>query len=284
MSGNANHGIAVGTTFAYDRFNNPNGCVEFNGVYSIIRVAHSDSLDLGGYQESYSVSFWCQSEDPIISGAGSARFIEKWNSLGSTPYPLSIIIFGDDIKASVYDMSNTSQPYVNDVFGDQWLNIVVVNNYDTDSVSIFLNGVMSDQVENISTVNTSNNMNITFGNNHIENRPFAGLMDDIRIYSRALTNDEIISIFNNDTVNNDTLNIVQNIGSKEFSIFPNPVSDKLTIESDNIQSIMVFNELGELKATIVDSKIVDMGKFNNGVYFIRVTNKLNSSVQKVIKM
>lgn len=137
LSGNVNHGTAVGTIFAYDRFNNPSGCVEFNGVNGIIRVAHSDSLDLGGYQESYTVSFWCQSDDPIISGAGSARFLEKWNTYGNMPYPLSVIIVGDDIKASVYDMNNTSQPFVNDVFGDQWLNIVVVNNYDTDSVSIF---------------------------------------------------------------------------------------------------------------------------------------------------
>ena len=54
---------------------------------------------------------------------------------------------------------------------------------------------MTDQVENISTVTTSNNMNITFGNNDPESRPFAGLMDDIRIYSRALNNKIVVRLF-----------------------------------------------------------------------------------------
>lgn len=74
--------------------------------------------------------------------------------------------------------------------------------------------------------------------------------------------------------------------SQSFSFYPNPVNDVLILNSDKVLTIQIMNALGSIvKETrlVQGANQLDASTWSNGVYFIRVSNGENFSVQKFIK-
>jgi hypothetical protein len=68
-----------------------------------------------------------------------------------------------------------------------------------------------------------------------------------------------------------------------FSIYPNPSSNKIKIEGiDNFKIVQVFNVSGQL-IMLQDSDHIDISSLSKGVYFIKVSDGINSSTKKFIK-
>ncbi|MGB2415284.1 MAG: T9SS type A sorting domain-containing protein, partial [Flavobacteriaceae bacterium] len=72
------------------------------------------------------------------------------------------------------------------------------------------------------------------------------------------------------------------------SLYPNPVSDKLKINSanDKIKSIKLWSVNGKLYDTyILDSQQfeLDMSSFENGLYLLQIQTNTESVVKKIIK-
>lgn len=85
------------------------------------------------------------------------------------------------------------------------------------------------------------------------------------------------------------LNNLNKNDSYEFNIYPNPTNGELTVSLNylNENTFMdVFNNLGQV---IYHKKIsnlnttIDLKEYVEGVYFIKITNNINSSVLKFIK-
>lgn len=72
-----------------------------------------------------------------------------------------------------------------------------------------------------------------------------------------------------------------------FNVYPNPVQDKLNIQSqDVVDQVAIYNVLGKLVyqgSPNIVSPSVDMSNFNSGVYFVEVTIGNASKTVKVIK-
>ena len=71
----------------------------------------------------------------------------------------------------------------------------------------------------------------------------------------------------------------------DFSLYPNPTSGKLTINSNQkINNIEVYSQLGQLILSVPHKNEIDISFLNSGIYFIKITDeKENSTVKKVIK-
>jgi len=87
--------------------------------------------------------------------------------------------------------------------------------------------------------------------------------------------DDIDAVNLDASINENTLSI---------SVYPNPVEDILTVNGEygvitltNINGQVVFSENHNSTSQI------DMSKFDNGVYFLRLTNSNGSAVQRIIK-
>ncbi|MGO4773144.1 GDSL-type esterase/lipase family protein [Flavobacterium sp. W22_SRS_FK3] len=63
-----------------------------------------------------------------------------------------------------------------------------------------------------------------------------------------------------------------NSSSKIIQLYPNPVHEILTIDSgdNDINKIEVYNALGGLVKTVIDSKIISAGSFTSGVYILKI--------------
>ena len=67
-----------------------------------------------------------------------------------------------------------------------------------------------------------------------------------------------------------------------FSIYPNPTKEYLNIDCSSLESVSVYNILGKelIKET---SNRINVRSLSNGVYFIKVSDGINSSTKKFIK-
>ena len=107
---------------------------------------------------------------------------------------------------------------------------------------------------------------------------------------------QILELTSNDIILN-TVNTVFEDGtlsntsfenhSKTF-IFPNPVDEKLNIETnDSLQSITVFNNLGMIvfqKENVSNKKFtINFSDLKSGIYFVRIKTNTNSETLKFIK-
>ena len=86
-----------------------------------------------------------------------------------------------------------------------------------------------------------------------------------------------------------SLNIQNNIESKEFNIFPNPSSNYINITSDiqTINNLKIFNSLGQDVTNLVDfssdkknSIYLDLFKLKTGIYILKINETNANKVYK----
>ena len=67
-----------------------------------------------------------------------------------------------------------------------------------------------------------------------------------------------------------------------IKLYPNPTSGKLSVEADGLQKVEVVDVVGRVLKSQVDG-IVDMSRFDRGVYTVRVAAKGGVYVRKIMK-
>ena len=67
-----------------------------------------------------------------------------------------------------------------------------------------------------------------------------------------------------------------------IALYPNPVKDRLTVNTENLQSVEVFNLVGQLIRTST-TNIIDFGDLNEGIYFVRVKADGKTVTKRVVK-
>ena len=70
--------------------------------------------------------------------------------------------------------------------------------------------------------------------------------------------------------------------SESVAVYPNPVKDRLTVKAENLQSVEVYNLMGQRMLTTTTSTI-DMGSLYQGIYFVRITADGKTVTQRVVK-
>lgn len=74
--------------------------------------------------------------------------------------------------------------------------------------------------------------------------------------------------------------------NQNFSIYPNPAKNSLTISSKqnvSISEVTIYNILGQLVETIHNSNNIDVSSLKTGNYFIKITSDKGSASSKFIK-
>ena len=75
--------------------------------------------------------------------------------------------------------------------------------------------------------------------------------------------------------------------TSSISVYPNPVSDKLYIETEvEIEEVSIFDIYGrrqELSAVSCQPSAIDVSNLNSGVYFVKVVTNEGEVVKRFIK-
>lgn len=190
-SGHGNDGAVYGATLTTDRKGNSNSAYLFDGVDDYISVPNSPSL--------------CPTSEVTVSGwmkvADLDRrqvLIDKRINFNTSPYNSYCIVSSNLNPQKWQAVVTTYSDYVwayddVEIEVNKWAHIVL--RYDGSDISIFVNGSLKNSTPRTGDI-TYSNMDLFIGTT-AQNTNFAkGVIDDIRIYDRALSDEEIQLLFN----------------------------------------------------------------------------------------
>jgi len=180
---------------------------EGDSPFAYMRVPDSDSLTFGG---SYSVEFWIRTDGKT---AGQPALVDKFDIQTNHPYPFRVSLNTGDpglpfgpkgsIFCAAYDGSNF--PHVASkeevpVDNGEFHHAACVYDYDSDpkSITVYIDGQKSDSIEVTNLFGGVDNADGIFFGVRANLHPatdFDGLLDEVSVYTRALTASEIASIY-----------------------------------------------------------------------------------------
>ncbi len=188
-SGNGYDGTINGAIFVPDRFSHPDRALYFSGgSTSYVTTSNSQNIVLN---DSFSICFWIkyQSGGILIEKDIIGTYSNDWN------------IRADDTGKVGFEFDNKPHIFTNGNINDNnWHLIVFVRNKATGVLKIYLDGGL-DKEEGNHYDNLTGNAQINFG---AWDTPggwtdgFAGALDEIRFFNRALSDAEIQALYHDD--------------------------------------------------------------------------------------
>jgi hypothetical protein len=284
-SGNNNNGTVNGAMLTSDRFNINNRAYDFNGTNNFITIPNSNSIDITG---AITVNAWVKLNDTTTYN----NIISKDNDIFSDRSWFFGVNYNRIIVSTFNPGQNDFEIYSNNFnFHTNWS--MVTFSYDLDSIRLYVNSNLQlTSPYNSNLVSISEPLKIgVMDEVNGANWFFKGKIDDIGLWSRALTQQEISSIYNSNlcfqyiTVT-DTLLINTNITSynpltyqNTIKIYPNPTNDHITIDYGNYSSltgyqVKILNSQGQqVFQTNINQQTsyINLGTWTGGgLYFVHV--------------
>ncbi len=304
-SGNGNNGIVFGANLTSDRFGNTNKTYNFDGLNDRIKIPFNSALG----NDTGTVSLWMNSSQIPNSNDQDILFGKGWG------YPQ--LIYSNDAKAYISIANSTSSFSVigtqQNISTNQWRHILAT--YEGSSLKIYIDGILSNS-SNLSPSPTYfsycnseywiggfRHLNSCIPNDSVQF--FNGKIDDIGIWNRVLTQQEITDLYNGNicyqTITiTDTLLI--NMGITGFNpvtynntikIFPNPTNDHITINYGNFASLngyqlKIINSLGQ---QVFQTNITQQSDYlnlttwgGNGLYFVQIIDSQGNiiDIRKIV--
>lgn len=303
-SGNNYNGTVTGATLTTDRFGNTNSAYYFNGNSKI--VCNTSNLPISN--NSRTISTWIKWDSsqaiwdnrivnygscPVFSNSGSFGLI-IWDVSGNgNPVNADVHVYGcgaGDLDSNIHLDTN-------------WHHLI--GTYNGVASSIYIDGILIMTANR--TINTILSQLVIGANEDLSqtNGNFKGTIDDVGIWNRALTTNEISNLFNggicyqNVTV---TDILVINTGilsynpvtyNNTITIYPNPANDHITIDCGNIANIVGYHiEISNALGQILFNQPMNTQQYNvalnswtgQGVYFVKVYDAQNNllTTRKII--
>lgn len=185
-SGNNNDGIVYGPSLTEDRFGNTNSAYWFDGKNDWIQVNHSNSLNI---TDELTISVWIYGE----SFEGIDTFFHKLNVYGlhynhlcppECDNAFNLFLSPPPGSFNVFSYEFFPQP-------ETWYNITAT--YDGNHVKFYIDGELEKQFNYYEKIRADYSFIVIGGWGQRNN--FHGVIDDIRIYNRALSKLEVIGIY-----------------------------------------------------------------------------------------
>lgn len=199
-SGNGNDGIVHGATLTEDRFGNSNSAYYFDGVDNFIEISDNPVYKT----KEKTISFWFYKSNDYIEDTPGPNDVEglvfkAFSTNTPREYGFTIFNLSPPFGIQFHTVNNESafntqgpnniQPYT-------WYNIV--GTISQSEISLYINGQLVDK-RTISggVINTDDPIVLgKASSSSLNTRYFNGIIDDLYIYNRVLSSDEIENLYN----------------------------------------------------------------------------------------
>ena len=181
---NSYDGSVSGAKLADDRFGNASSAYQFDGENDYISFGNIEELSLGGF-EPYTFSAWVK----VDSVDGRIAILSKWNGGVSAGWYLAVTE-----NSTIFSYRNVV-PWVAEssskINRNEFVHLATA--YDGQDLDIYINGKLSVS-EPFRSHPHDRSTPFLIGALHSRHQVdgfFKGVIDDIRIYNRALSTEEI---------------------------------------------------------------------------------------------
>ena len=265
-SGMSNDGSLHSVPPVSDRFGRTGKACYFNGSSGYIDIPTSSSL-----QPITTVSIGAWIKPDSVSTA--ACVISKRFSLTNDPYHSYEITYNPNKNRWAFAVSKGlagSLKLLNGRTDPTWGSwTYITGTYDGSIMKLYVNGTLDTSFA------ASGNLGygaipLYIGYSGSSTDYFKGSIDEVTVYNRALTAQEISSMYNG------TVGIEQ-LPNNEASVnlYPNPVSNQLLIDVNGVQieGYIISDMTGKQIQIGSFRSQLDVANLNKGVYFISFINK-----------
>ncbi len=302
---NTNNGTVNGATLTTDRFGSVNSAYSFDGVNDKIIITNSPNFilyrntwatgNITSNDNGFTFSAWIKAV-----GDSSQCIFSKRDYTDACSMITNTGGFDNSVRLHPNELHNIG----NTNLLNGWHNIVVV--WDLPILKSYIDGIRIDSTSSnlITTLANPSDFEIGYWDTNeplnVYHHPFEGKLDDIGIWNRALTQQEITGLYNGNvcfqtiTVT-DTLLINTNLTGfnpvtyqNTIKIWPNPTNDHITIDNGNLANltghqIKISNALGQqvFQSAITQQQFyVDMSTWGgNGIYFVNLINAQGVTIE-----
>ena len=291
QSGNGLNGVVNGATLTADRFGNSNSAYNFNGTSDFIKVLDNDLLDL---TQNLTLSAWISPNSVVneqaVFGKGKISSQTGYSLLHNVLIP----------EKTGISIQNQPMPVSEAHINSSTLNLntwyQLLGTYNGSELKLYLNGVLVKTTTTSLQLMPNSLTDLFIGCELSGFRFFNGKIDDVGIWNRALSQQEITQLFNqNQCITNITVTdtLIINVGQLSYTnpvsyannitIYPNPANTQVNISFNNITdltggNINIINSLGQQVATtpITLSGTTTTMQLNawggTGLYFVQILN------------
>lgn len=269
-----NHGTVMGAIAVDDRNGAIDGAYQFDGIDDWINIGNTSELNITG---DITVSAWVKTPTSWPTSYHDTHIYARYTY--SLSNPTGVALYLDDphlqsrsfsfiLKSGVNSWGNDYAVSLTTLQLNTWYFVVGVR--EGNLVKVYVDGVLEN-------TDVGSNDLISYGANPIASIGeknasatgwYDGIIDDVKIYKRALLLTEIQEL--------ETVGVEENNVKKELKIYPNPTRNLLNINTrDNfIDVVEVFNITGqkifkeELRGS--DNTIqLDINALDEGLYFLK---------------
>jgi len=262
-SGNGNNGsILGGTTLTQNRFNNSNAAYEIDGI----NCPNAKGISLPSMinnASDYSISIWfkttdsTKTEQTLFNSSPHQYIATNFNYPYSGFQNKTCSFFGNGtwqvngstINWNTYNLSD-------------WHNIIVIKN--TSSISYYQDGLLKFSLPMQPSYNSGSFTSIVVGASSINGgsqcfETFKGKLDDVAIWNRTLTQQEITDLYNgcqlsvNTQPTNQTINVNNNA---QFAVSSSDPSATYQWQTDLGVGFQNMNSVGQYSGTTNDTLTV----------------------------
>ena len=183
-----------------DRNGQMNAAMQFDGSIKYVDLTEDPIYDIGDYSE-FSLSLWIDPEMPTDAADIGGIIISKYISASDNRH-YNLRILNSNLDFRLHDQGGTDHQLISTPisFSNGWQHVSVVS--EGGIVTMYLDGVsVGSFTQTVQVKENSPTAKTLLGAVHFSNTLFdvnyTGKIDDVRIYNRALNDEEIEFLSNN---------------------------------------------------------------------------------------
>lgn len=167
-------------------------CLDFDGVNDVVRTkATSTVTNLN--KKPITVEAWINPTS-FAAAADEACVVARYQDAGNRGFFLGVggtgqlfFSINDDSTASITSEANV-------IPLNKWTH--VAGTFDRYCLRIYINGQFKDSLIDSTAIGDASGTPFTMGNTHSLSRPYWGKIDEVRIWSRAMSSAELAAMYN----------------------------------------------------------------------------------------
>lgn len=279
-SGNNNNGTINGAVLTTDRYNTPNSAYSFN----FNSITFNNSI-ITSYP--FSISGWFKKEGIGSGYLNYGTLFTTSNIIQATNGNGIHAIINEDTFAIEKSPNTQFELYKNNLDYLNWHHFTITCEVNTSSATLtsklYINGAITDtQVTALVSYTSSLPFTIGRGFDASIDYSFIGKIDDLGVWNRTLTDNEVLNLYSS-TLSNNIFN-----NSSRINTYPNPVNEILNLNFPNnviIERLTIYDITGknifEIKEVLNNQ--IDVTSLEKGIYILDIKTQNAILKEKFIK-